>query len=214
MIIVTVARKPLSEPTVASNVLKHGTGALNIDASRIASDGSHMVHGVVGRVTAPAGDERVGAALGWGRPGQTFTPTNHAGGRWPANLILQHLAGCKVLGTRQVKGSPPTPSGFDRYNASLADHGYRPSAYTQGTPPPPPSRLGEDGTETVTAWECAPGCPVAGLDEQSGDVKGAVSNGKRAGTGFHEGFGVMGQTPSFGDAGGASRFFKQIKPTP
>ncbi len=33
--IVTVARKPLSEATVTKNVLKHGAGGLNIDASRI-----------------------------------------------------------------------------------------------------------------------------------------------------------------------------------
>ena len=30
-----LARKPLSEKTVAANVLKHGTGALNIDACRV-----------------------------------------------------------------------------------------------------------------------------------------------------------------------------------
>jgi DNA modification methylase len=33
-----VARKPLSEKTVAENVLKHGTGGLNIDGCRIATD--------------------------------------------------------------------------------------------------------------------------------------------------------------------------------
>lgn len=33
----TLARKPLSEKTVAANVLKWGTGALNIDASRIGT---------------------------------------------------------------------------------------------------------------------------------------------------------------------------------
>lgn len=45
-----------------------------------------------------------------------------------------------------------------------------------------------DGTETVEAWECAPGCPVAALDAQSteGDV-------------------------TYGDSGGASRFFYQAK---
>jgi DNA modification methylase len=31
----TLARKPISESTIAKNVLKHGTGGLNIDASRI-----------------------------------------------------------------------------------------------------------------------------------------------------------------------------------
>lgn len=32
---ITVARKPLSEPTVAKNVLKWGTGGINIDGSRV-----------------------------------------------------------------------------------------------------------------------------------------------------------------------------------
>lgn len=36
---VVVARKPLGEKTVAANVLAHGTGALNIDATRIGTDG-------------------------------------------------------------------------------------------------------------------------------------------------------------------------------
>lgn len=35
----TLVRKPLEEKTVAENVLKYGTGGINIDASRI-TDGS------------------------------------------------------------------------------------------------------------------------------------------------------------------------------
>lgn len=35
---ITVARKPLSEKTVAANVLKHGTGGINIDESRIGGE--------------------------------------------------------------------------------------------------------------------------------------------------------------------------------
>jgi len=37
MLVIHICRKPLSEPTVAANVLKHGTGALNIDACRIGA---------------------------------------------------------------------------------------------------------------------------------------------------------------------------------
>tara|TARA_R100000544_G_scaffold26301_1_gene13504 strand:+ start:7282 stop:8541 length:1260 start_codon:yes stop_codon:yes gene_type:complete len=37
---IAVGRKPISESTVAKNVLKHGTGAINIDASRIKSSES------------------------------------------------------------------------------------------------------------------------------------------------------------------------------
>jgi site-specific DNA-methyltransferase (adenine-specific) len=36
---ICLARKPLSEGTVASNVLRWGTGALNIDATRIGTNG-------------------------------------------------------------------------------------------------------------------------------------------------------------------------------
>jgi hypothetical protein len=32
-------RKPLSEPNVAANVLRHGTGAINVDGCRVATDG-------------------------------------------------------------------------------------------------------------------------------------------------------------------------------
>jgi DNA modification methylase/transcriptional regulator with XRE-family HTH domain len=34
---IVLARKPLLEPTIAANVLKHGTGAINIDGCRVAS---------------------------------------------------------------------------------------------------------------------------------------------------------------------------------
>ena len=36
-----LVRKPLAESTVAKNVLAYGTGGLNIDGSRIESDGGH-----------------------------------------------------------------------------------------------------------------------------------------------------------------------------
>ena len=36
---IVVARKPLSEKTVAENVLKHGTGGINIDSSRVPYNG-------------------------------------------------------------------------------------------------------------------------------------------------------------------------------
>ena len=70
MRIIHVLRKPLSEGTVASNVLKHGCGGLNIDASRISSTGDHM------RPFQPTNNDRevYGAQTG-------FQPTNHAGGQ-------------------------------------------------------------------------------------------------------------------------------------
>ena len=52
---------------------------------------------------------------------------------------------------------------------------------------------------------------AAELDRQSGTVKGAVSNGKKRGTGFNGGFGEQAQTPGYNDHGGASRFFPVFK---
>jgi hypothetical protein len=207
--IIHVLRKPLSESTVAANTLKHGTGGLNIDASRIASDGSHMVHGKVrrGDTNLMADRSGIGDGPGMFAPGSTFTPTNHAGGRWPANVILQHLDGCRCAGTKRVStgywGKPTrgaTPKGSraaysDGLDGTRESVGYGDS----------------DGKETVVNWICEPGCPVARLDEQSG----VLTSGKPAGcrnTGGNMLAGGGNQHPlsGFGDTGGASRFYKQV----
>jgi len=100
---VVVARKPL-EGTVAANVLKHGTGAMNIDGCRIESGGEHMVKGIVTKRTAVMGDERTASAAGMYAAGASFIPTNHPGGRWPANIILSHGPDCGEDGC--VPGCP------------------------------------------------------------------------------------------------------------
>src|SRR5690606_25202646 len=71
---VVVARKPLGEKTVAANVLAHGTGALNIDASRIGDEAMPaQVHGVTVMGTFRGAEGNV---------------TPERSGRWPANVIL------------------------------------------------------------------------------------------------------------------------------
>lgn len=76
---ICVARKPLSAKTVAANVLTHSTGALNIDACRVAHDGS----GHWGNGTRPSGFGDVGADKGSSTPNGAFNES----GRWPANVI-------------------------------------------------------------------------------------------------------------------------------
>ena len=68
------------------------------------------------------------------------------------------------------------------------------------------------GMEEVEDWRCEPSCPVALLDAQAGERKGAVSNGKRKGSGFADNWGVMKQAPSYADTGSASRFFPVFGP--
>jgi site-specific DNA-methyltransferase (adenine-specific) len=79
---VVMARKPL-EGSVADNVLKWGTGAINIDACRVGEENVTINRWTDG--SKPFGD-------GAGHPYETVSVT----GRFPANVILDEEAG-KVL---------------------------------------------------------------------------------------------------------------------
>jgi len=73
----TLARKPLSEKTVAANVLKWGTGGINIDGCRVGTDEIKTQAKKKG-----SSFTSVGASQGFnGCPESTHT------GRFPANLI-------------------------------------------------------------------------------------------------------------------------------
>jgi DNA modification methylase len=76
---VIVARKPL-EGTVANNVLKWGTGGLNIDGSRIGTTDN-----LNGGAYAAEGKERND---GWGMQRGEAGEYQQPSGRWPANIIL------------------------------------------------------------------------------------------------------------------------------
>jgi site-specific DNA-methyltransferase (adenine-specific) len=159
MIIVTVARKPLAATSVAANVLEHGTGALHIDAARIATVGEDAYAGLTvgtgdpGALNPGCGPSFPHHKENWG------AWTAKAQGRWPANLILAHLPEC-------------------------------------------------------SEGDCAPGCPIAHLDEQSGDVPtgswvrhtdGAHPFGNAVGS-PHQNWKVLSEK-----GGGASRYFKQVR---
>ena len=90
---IVLARKPLAEKTVARNVLTHGTGAINIDASRVGMSDADREAAKVPQPTIRPDDKDSGHALGSGegRNGATFEPA--PSGRWPANVLLdQHTA--------------------------------------------------------------------------------------------------------------------------
>lgn len=86
---IVVARKPLVG-TVAANVLKYGTGALNIDGCRISTTDN-----LNGGAYAKQGTERHDGAENWrykrdGGAGEYQQPE----GRWPANVIFSHAEEC------------------------------------------------------------------------------------------------------------------------
>lgn len=79
---IVMARKPLSG-TVASNVLEHGTGAINVGACRIGDE----VRSAAFTSLAPCSGNRLGASdTSEARRGTQGAPKDYVG-RWPANVI-------------------------------------------------------------------------------------------------------------------------------
>ncbi|AEJ93250.1 DNA methylase [Mycobacterium phage ShiLan] len=84
---IVVARKPLAG-TVAANVLEHGTGALNIDACRIAAT-DKLTAGRRTRNAPIPGDDRTETGKGaMYAPGHQFYYVPNDAGRWPTNVVL------------------------------------------------------------------------------------------------------------------------------
>jgi DNA modification methylase/transcriptional regulator with XRE-family HTH domain len=156
---IVLARKPLRETTIAGQVMASGTGALNLDATRV---GSELLPEQV------KGQALVGT---FNQVNPMITPARV--GRWPANLLLSHTPDCAPVG--QV----------------------------------------DDLDAPGVAWECAPDCPVAELDRQSGvlhargnrtPTKRRQSSGAWSLNGSTLGVGPDGPIDP-GDTGGASRYF-------
>jgi site-specific DNA-methyltransferase (adenine-specific) len=191
---IVVARKPLSESTVANNVLQWGTGGLNIDASRIGTTDRFG-----GGAKGSSGFAANYNAEGW-TEGSSL-------GRFPANFILSHTEDCEDTGeTTMIKSNghwaKTKVTGF-------GDFGNGSSEY-QGVGHKP-------GEESTPVFRCAEGCPVAELDKQSGVSKSVSAN---MGAGLIEGIGAKGLSKNaetfesvrgHNDSGGASRFFYVAK---
>lgn len=196
---IVVARKP-PVGTVRANVLKYGTGALNVDGCQIGTSkkvpasvsrtpGSSLSGSVDGSLRRETGEER------------GFDPES---GRWPANVVLSHTPLCEPVGTRIVKGDPRDTGNGER-PGGFADVG----AESGDTEPNAPVY----GDEEVIEWDCAPGCPVATLDAQGGGTSRnpAGTFGYDPGSKGYGGEWGQRQVFGYGDSGGASRFFYQAK---
>jgi site-specific DNA-methyltransferase (adenine-specific) len=90
---IVMARKPLSEKTISSNVKEHGTGALNINACRIGDE----------EITVNKLEEWTGFGQ---LKNPDYTSEKHTG-RWPANFI--HDGSQEVIDNFPNTGSS-TPS--------------------------------------------------------------------------------------------------------
>lgn len=119
---IVLARKPLSQGTVAANVLKWGTGAINIDGCRIEGTFNSTTGGM-GRKASPV----------YGTfARQESTSIINTIGRWPANVVHDgseevlagfpdvHGAGCERDAIRQADraGIFPMPGDGHRFGDS------------------------------------------------------------------------------------------------
>ena len=84
-----LVRKPISEKTVAANVLKWGVGGLNIDACRIEAADQHILDAAVKRMTGNV--VRGNCTDNFVSGSKTIQPKS-AQGRFPANLVLDEEA--------------------------------------------------------------------------------------------------------------------------
>jgi site-specific DNA-methyltransferase (adenine-specific) len=116
---IVVARKPLIG-TVAENVLTHGTGGLNIDASRIGTE-SVTIN------TFDNGAKPFGDAVG-----EPYT-SKQSTGRWPANLILDEYTAELLdeqsgdvkgkVGVKHLSSFTFTPGGKSKNNKFASQKG-------------------------------------------------------------------------------------------
>jgi hypothetical protein len=212
------ALKPALEPLIVwqvpyqgkpvNSITQTGAGALNIDGGRISANGeeaSKREHGGKVYDGVHAGYQRPNKSsythkIDWHMPSQ---------GRWPSNFCLSHLETCVRVGTQQVNGSHVTNGTWRSKHWSGQDD----DLYTQDNPYV--GYTDANGHETVAAWDCAPGCPVAALDAQAGERSshdtrddGSLYEHMRPGSVYNIP-GTMRQKrpPGRGDTGGASRFF-------
>jgi site-specific DNA-methyltransferase (adenine-specific) len=193
---IVLARKPLSEPTIAANVLRWGTGALNIDACRIRTK-ENLDGGAYAKTGTPRDD-------GWGMQRAQAGEYEQPAGRWPANLMLECT--CERTQEGEIQGTKPHPvvSHQEKYP------GYGSITRKQGEV----VNYGDaDGKEPVHI-HTNPECPAAMLDAQSGErTSGYMKPGQQRKASLGAG-GYHGNMPdeatgqgTYGDSGGASRYF-------
>jgi len=107
---IVVARKPLIG-TVAENVLTHGTGALNIDGSRIGTQ--EMFKTTSNGEVISGNDSMTGANY-------KRIPNGTASGRWPANVILDESQAAE-LDRQSGVSSTKQPAGVVEDNREGSD---------------------------------------------------------------------------------------------
>jgi len=191
--------KPAHEPVIlAWKSAKNATEFPGLDACRV-NPGSPVPGG--GGLLGGAASRREGWRRDAHLAGEPTAP--HDDGRWPPNVVLSHAEACAYLGVKRVRG---ITGGTGHHKNSI----YGKLSYDEGAPVK--DYADADGMETVEAWDCADGCPVAALDRQSGVLTSGANPARRSSDKTRDAYGKFeGQAECTvyrgADSGGASRFF-------
>ena len=213
---ILVFQKPLSESTIAKNVLRWETGGMNIGATRVSLQGEEDAADYADsfdyesrkRAQNPNQSPRFRGILANGRVGgvRKLPESGIAPGRWPTNLVLVHDPRCRLIGTTQdtLEAGTNTPIGIGGIYGKKRKRG-------DALP-----------TEQVVGlWECVPECVVRIINEQSGIKQGKRSLRRKAGDTVYHGVYHHGEqynssedvVGGYDDTGGAARFFPQFSYT-
>lgn len=89
---ICLARKPLSEKTVAANVLRWGVGAINVDACRVGYADESDAAAAAAAAAKQRSRQTDRNVDGWGMKAQDISREDYLAGsaglgRWPANLV-------------------------------------------------------------------------------------------------------------------------------
>jgi site-specific DNA-methyltransferase (adenine-specific) len=197
---ICLARKPLSEKSIAENVLKWKTGGINVDGCRI---GSEIVKTTSGHYTYAKNDGRdIEKREKWINEITKDKIISENNGRFPANIILECICDEVIKGERgEIKKT-------NRNRISMKNNGYGFGEKVEAT----------DSYNDKGDIHTNPNCPCYLLDEQSGvlnkqakcktDNKSGWQNEYVGGNGVNP---VERKLYLNDNGGGASRFFYQAK---
>jgi len=144
-------RKPVRESTVVGQVLKTGTGGINIDGCRVkhSSPEDFAKHKAgVDAIKAKGGS----MANSW-KNSSDLSGANEvtSAGRFPPNVIIVHSDLCRKIGTESASMPP-----INRF-----DDGAKPFGGGAGHQ----YTTVERGDEVITLWKCHHSCPVYHLNK-------------------------------------------------
>ena len=192
---ICLARKPLSEKSVAENVLKWRTGGINVDGCRVGFQNENDKESAKpGSLNATGKNSMFGLKSG--------NEINDEG-RFPANIIFECICDEVIKGEKgevKMRDKLNKHSGSSLFNTNI---------------------IGSENYDYKDKGDIHtnPDCPCRLLDEQSGESKSSKSNMKSAQSGNNDGRYNWnnGEKNDFesvrghNDKGGASRFFYQAK---